>query len=52
MAGKTNLLVGLWHNVFVHVPIALATRYRRRIRPDSQLWLATLQSTGQPATFG
>ncbi len=48
MAGKTNMMVGLWHNVFVHVPIALTTRYRKRINPESALWRAVLETTGQP----
>lgn len=48
MAGKTNMMVGLWHNVFVHVPIGLATRHRKCINPDSALWRAVLEATGQP----
>ncbi len=48
MAGKTNMMVGLWHNVFVHVPIALTTRYRKRIDPESALWRSVLETTGQP----
>ncbi len=48
MAGKTNMMVGLWHNVFVHVPISLATRHRKRINPESALWRSVLEATGQP----
>ncbi len=48
MAGKTNMMVGLWHNVFVHVPIGLTTRYRKRINPESALWRSVLEVTGQP----
>ena len=49
MAGKTSLLVGRWHGAFVHLPIALATRGRRKVDPKSELWHAVLESTGQPA---
>lgn len=49
MAGKTNVMIGLWHNVFVHVPIPLAVSCRKRILPSSKLWLSVLEMTGQPA---
>jgi len=47
MAGMTNLVVGYWHGHFVYVPIALATRERRRIDPRGQLWQSVLQVTRQ-----
>jgi 6-phosphofructokinase 1 len=49
MAGKTSLLVGRWHGSFVHLPIDLATRGRRKVDPRSELWHSVLESTGQPA---
>lgn len=49
MAGKTDMLVGRWHGAFVHLPIALATRGRRKVDPQSELWHSVLESTGQPA---
>jgi 6-phosphofructokinase 1 len=49
MAGKTSLLVGRWHGSFVHLPIDLATRGRRKVDPHSELWHSVLESTGQPA---
>lgn len=49
MAGKTSMLVGRWHGAFVHLPIALATRGRRKVDPSSELWHSVLESTGQPA---
>lgn len=49
MAGKTAMLVGRWHGAFVHLPIALATRGRRKVDPQSELWHSVLESTGQPA---
>ncbi len=49
MAGKTDMVVGRWHGVFTHVPIPLATAHRKRVDPDSALWLAVTETTGQPS---
>jgi len=48
MAGKTDVLIGLWHNVFLHVPIPLVNSQQRRLSPESEMWLGVLQATGQP----
>ncbi len=48
MAGKTGLVIGRWHNVFTHVPLALATSERKVIDTDSGLWLSVTEATGQP----
>jgi 6-phosphofructokinase 1 len=52
MAGKTDMVVGHWHGVATHLPIPLATAVRKRINPDGSLWLAVLETTGQPARMG
>jgi 6-phosphofructokinase 1 len=49
MAGKTDLVIGRLHNVFTHVPLPLATTRRKQIDPDSGLWLAVTETTGQPS---
>lgn len=49
MAGKTNLLIGLWNDQFVHVPIALAIRERKKVDPNGVLWNSVLEGTGQPS---
>jgi 6-phosphofructokinase 1 len=51
MAGKTDVVIGLWYNVFVHVPIPRAIAGKRRMAPEGELWSATLAATGQPAHF-
>jgi len=51
MAGRTDVMIGQRHNQFIHVPIPLAVRRRRRVDPDGELWLRVLQATGQPS-FG
>ncbi len=38
MAGRTDMVVGHWHDAFTHVPISLATRTRKKIDLKSQLW--------------
>lgn len=49
MAGKTDLIVGMWNGAFVHVPIPMATTHRKTINPDNDLWRAVIATTGQPA---
>ncbi len=51
MAGNTRMLIGRWHGHFVHVPMALATRRRKRVDPDGDLWMSVIESTGQPVAF-
>lgn len=48
MAGKGDLIVGLWHGRFTHVPIPLATAGRKRLEPHGALWATVLHTTGQP----
>ncbi|HEY1083117.1 MAG TPA: ATP-dependent 6-phosphofructokinase [Prosthecobacter sp.] len=49
MAGKTSMMVGRWHNAFVHLPLDMVTHGRRKVDPLGELWHAVLESTGQPA---
>ncbi len=48
MAGKTDLIIGYWHGVFVHVPIPAAVQSRKKVDTESELWKAVISSTGQP----
>jgi 6-phosphofructokinase 1 len=52
LAGNTEMLVGRWHGRFVHVPFPLATRFRKQVDVDEDLWMSVIESTGQPANFG
>ncbi len=47
LAGKTDLLIGLWHNHLVHVPLAISTGMKKRLSPESELWTSVLSLTGQ-----
>lgn len=47
MAGKTNLLIGLWHNHLIHVPLAVSTGMKKRLSTSGELWTSVLSLTGQ-----
>jgi len=49
MAGKTDLLIGQWNDHFVHVPIAMAIKKRKKVDPHGVLWSSVLEGTGQPS---
>jgi 6-phosphofructokinase 1 len=51
MAGKTGMLVGRWHNSFVHLPLELVIQGRRKVDPTQELWHSVLECTGQPAVM-
>jgi len=51
MAGKTDVLVGLWHGRYVHVPIPMVISQRKKVHPESYLWRDVLAATGQPASM-
>ncbi len=51
MAGNTEVLIGRWHGRFVHVPMPLATRFRKQVDVTDELWMSVLEATGQPATM-
>ena len=48
MAGKTGIMIGSVNDRYVHVPLPLVTRERKRIDTGSDYWQAVLDSTGQP----
>lgn len=47
MAGRTDMVVGKIQERYVHLPLQLVTRTRRRLNIYSDLWRAVLESTGQ-----
>ena len=46
MAGKTDMIVGLQHGMFIHVPIPMATVSRKRLSAEE--WASVVTATGQP----
>ena len=51
MAGKTDLIIGDWYSVFVHVPIVAAISSRKKVDPEGDLWRSVLATTGQPVKW-
>jgi 6-phosphofructokinase 1 len=51
MAGKTGLVIGYLHNMFIHVPIELLVSKTKIMEPESLTWRAALSATGQPERF-
>lgn len=51
MAGKTDMIIGQWNNIFTHIPIENATSKRNQINPNSMFWKNILAATGQPANM-
>ena len=47
LAGKTGLLIGLWHDKFVHVPLPVAVGETKRLCPESDWWITVQAMTGQ-----
>ncbi|HKM07186.1 MAG TPA: 6-phosphofructokinase, partial [Sphaerochaeta sp.] len=48
MAGKTQLLIGLMNNRFVHLPINVAVGSRNHVDLEGALWRDVLENTRQP----
>lgn len=51
MAGKTDVVIGMWNNVYTHVPIELAISKRKTIDPSSRFWYNVIEATGQPLSM-
>ena len=47
MAGKTNMVVARLQDRFVHLPLQLVTRRRRKIDITSNYWRSVIATTGQ-----
>lgn len=48
LSGRTRMIVGIWNGHFVHIPIELAVKERKRVDTSSLLWQSALDNTGQP----
>jgi 6-phosphofructokinase 1 len=46
------MVVGRWHGRYVHIPMQLAVSHRNQVAPHGDLWIAVLEATGQPRSFG
>jgi 6-phosphofructokinase 1 len=51
MAGKTDMMVGLWHGEFINLPLPVVINKTKKIDPESSVWMSVLSSTGQPMSM-
>ena len=51
MAGKTEVLISLVNDVFVHLPTHMAVSRRNYVDPESSLWRDVLEVTRQPMSM-
>ena len=51
MGGKTGLMVGLWANRVVHLPLTTVIESEKRLDLDGALWRSVVDATAQPAIF-
>lgn len=52
MAGKTGMVLAKLMDRYVHLPLDLITRKRRRLNTRSEYWRAVVESTGQQDLYG
>ncbi len=52
MSGKTGMVVSMLQDRYVHLPLKLVTKDRRKLNTSSDYWRAVLESTGQRPTCG
>lgn len=47
LSGRTNMVIGYCNQHFVHLPIDLTIRERKKINPNGHLWQTVIETTGQ-----
>ncbi len=47
MAGRTHMVIAKVQDHFVHLPLDIVTRARRKLNIQSEVWRAVIESTGQ-----
>jgi 6-phosphofructokinase 1 len=47
MSGRTAMVVGYRNNHFIHLPMALVTRFRKKLETNGRIWKTVLDTTGQ-----
>ncbi|MBN1500840.1 MAG: ATP-dependent 6-phosphofructokinase [Spirochaetes bacterium] len=48
MTGRTAMVISLWNNHFVNIPVQKSVEYRKKIDPNGLFWQSVLNNTGQP----
>ncbi len=52
MSGRSEMVVGLVNNQYVHIPMRMIAQGRKQVDPNGPLWFSVLETTGQPAEMG
>ncbi len=50
MSGRTGMVVGLFKNEYVHLPLSV-TSSRRKVDVKGNVWMRVIESTGQPLSM-
>ena len=48
MAGKTKLMISIWHGVYCYIPLRVVNQRVKRLSLKGRVWMTVLESTGQP----
>lgn len=51
MSGRTDMIVGIWNNKFIHVPIPTAISERKQLDPEGATYLSVVEATGMPLSM-
>ncbi len=52
MAGKSGVMLGMWHGCMTHVPMQALNGESRRANPNGETWFNVRENTGQPHVIG
>ena len=47
MSGRTRVVIGIWNDIFVFLPMDIVKLGRNKISPNGTLWQSIILSTGQ-----
>ncbi|MDR2431596.1 MAG: ATP-dependent 6-phosphofructokinase [Candidatus Margulisbacteria bacterium] len=47
MSGRTAMVIGYRNDHYIHLPMSLITRFRKKLEVNSRLWKTVLDTTGQ-----
>ncbi len=48
LSGRTDMLVSKWNDHYVHIPMSMVSKRRKRVDPRGRLWSTVMEATGQP----
>ncbi|MDA3792655.1 MAG: ATP-dependent 6-phosphofructokinase [Elusimicrobia bacterium] len=48
LSGRTDMLISKWNAHYIHLPIEMVTKGRKKVNSDGRLWRTVMEATGQP----